>query len=279
MCKLSKFIICMLCVLMAACADHDDPELSPIDTSKIKISAKVDATPTSSWLSSTEEMTIRVSEVDMTAPKGVVLRNISLYSNGQRILSKPYSGEALEFKVPLNYMTGRLYFSVVGDLIKQNCRDAEILIADNIQRIVFTRIPKFESNAHINVTVKSISTSGEEFSQWFDVESDEEGIVAIPKDKLYWTPASGTATTIDLMFGGGADTWSSNSTLESEITGISWSSYKPANPVLKISIPNEPGSLDKLKLRMDVNARCFGTTENVTIEPQNVSLSFFVRES
>lgn len=269
----------LLCVVAVSCADHDDPELSPIDTSNIKISARIDATPTSSWLSTTDEITIRVSDVSMSAPKGVVLRNINLYSNGQRVLSKPYSGEALEFKVPLNYMNGRVYFSVIGDLIKQNHRDAEILIADNIQRIVFSHIPKLESKAHINVTVKSVSTSGEEFSQWFDVESDESLIVAIPKDKLYWTPASGTASTIDVMFGGGADTWSSNSTLESEITGISWNKYQPANPVLKISIPNTPGSLDELKLRMDVNARFFGTTENVTIEPQNLSLSFYVRES
>lgn len=278
--RLTLAIMLIVCVIATSCADHDDPELSPIDTSNVKISAKIDASPTSTWLSSTEEMTIRVFDVVMSAPKGVVLRNIVLCNNGQRIIRKPYSGEALEFKVPLNYMNGRANFSVIGDLIQKNCRDAEILIADNIQRIVFTQIPKLDYKAHLNVTVKSVSTTGEEFYQWFDVESNETGvIIQIPEDKLYWTPTSGTASTIELVLGGGAETWSSNSTLESEITGISWNTYKPADPVLKITIPNVPGSLDKLKLRMDVNARFFGSTENITIEPQNLSLSFFVQES
>ncbi len=240
--KISIVILSLICVAAISCADHDDPELSPIDTSNVKISAKVDTDPTSSWLSPTEEMTIRVSDVSISAPKGVVLRNINLYNNGQRIMGKPYSGEALEFKVPLNYMTGRINFSVIGDLIQKNHRDAEILIADNIQRLVFNQIPKLDYKAHLNVTVKSVSTTGEEFSQWFDVESDETGvIIPIPEDKLYWTPTSGTASTIELTLGGGADTWSPNSTLESEITGISWNTYKPADPVLKISIPNAPG--------------------------------------
>ncbi len=129
------------------------------------------------------------------------------------------------------------------------------------------------------MTVKSVSTTGEEYTQWFDIESEDGMLIPIPKDKLYWTPLSGTASTIELTLGGGADTWSSNSTLESEVTGISWATYKPSDPVLKLTIPNEAGSLDNLKLRMDVNARFFGTTDNVKIEPQNLSLSFFVRES
>lgn len=277
--KLSKILLLIFLVVATSCADHDDPALSPIDTSNVKISAKVDAVPTSSWLSTAEEMTIRISDVEMSAPKGIVLRNINLFNNGQRIISKPYSGEALEFKVPLNYMNGRINFSLIGDLIQKNHRDAEILIVDNIQRIVFNQIPKLDYKAYINVTVRSVSTTGEEFFQRFDVESEDGVIISIPKDKLYWTPISGTASTIELTLGGGADTWSSNSTLESEVTGISWSTSTPDDPVLKTSIPNEAGSLDKLKLSMDVNARFFGNTENITIEPQNLSLSFIIRES
>lgn len=277
--KLAIAIVSVLCVVTTSCVDHDDPELSPIDTSKIKISAIVDATPTSLWLSSSDEMTIRVSDVAMSAPKGIVLRNITLCNNGQRIISKPYSGEALEFKLPLNYMNGRANFSVIGNLIQKNCRDAEILIADNIRRIIFYQIPALEYKARLNVTVKSVSSTGEEFFQRFDVESEDGVLLSIPDDKLYWSPTLGIASTIELSLAGSADTWSSNSTLESELTAISWNTYNPADPVLKISLPNEPGSLDQLKLRMDVSARFFGTTENITIDPQDLSLSFLVRES
>lgn len=277
--RLTVAVMLILCVITTSCADHDDPELSPIDTSNIKISATVDAYPTSSWVSSSEEMTIRVLDVKMTAPKGIVLRNIILCNNGQRVISKLYSGEALEFKVPLNYMNGRANFSVMGELIQKNCRDAEILIADNIQRIVFAKIPKLDFKALLNVTVKSVSSTGEEFNQRFEVESEDGLNILISKDKLYWVPTSGTASTIELALEGRCDTWSSNSTLESEVTGIWWNTYTPAAPVLKISIPNVPGSFDNLKLRMDASARFFGTTENITIEPEKLSLSFFVRES
>lgn len=277
--KLSIVLLSVLSLLMTACLDHDNPELSPIDTTAVKITANVDAFPASAWLNPTEEVTIRVSDVDMVAPKGIVLRNIKLTNQGQTIMTKPYSGEPLEFKVPLTYMRGRLNFSIIGDLIQKNYRDAEIIIADNIQRIVFTQIPKLECKGFLNVTVKSVSTTGEEFYQWFDVQSDENRVINIPQNRLYWTPSSGTASNVDLTLGGGADTWSSNSTLESEINRISWGSNFPVNPVLRISIPNVPGSLDREKLEMYVLATYFGTTENITIEPYRLTTLFDIRES
>lgn len=220
-----------------------------------------------------------MSDVAMSAPKGVVLRSITLYENDFAIMDKPFSGETLVFKVPLSGMQGRVNFSVRGNLIQKNSRDAQILIEDNIQRIVFSQTPKLECKAHVNVTVKSVSTSGEEFYQWFDIESNDERLVLIPQDKLYWSPASGTASTIELTLGGGADTWSPNSTLESEVTRISWGTDYPAEPVLKISLPNVPGSLDKEKLDMYVLATYFGTTENITIEPYKLTTLFGIREA
>ncbi|MDE5838638.1 MAG: hypothetical protein K2K52_08000 [Paramuribaculum sp.] len=276
--KVSMFLI-GICCLATSCADHDDPELTPINTSEVKITSSVNALPTASWLNPTEEMTIRVSNVSMSAPKGVVLRSISLCEGGRTVLDKPFSGETLEFKVPLTSMRGRVNFSIVGNLIQKNCRDAQILIEDNIQRIVFTQTPKLECKAHINVTVKSVSTSGEEFSQWFDVESNEAGVVLIPQDKLYWAPASGTASVIELTLGGGAYAWSPNSTLESDITRVSWGSNYPNDPVLKLSIANTPGSLDNEKLSMYVLATYFGTNENITVEPQRLTTVFDIRES
>lgn len=272
-------MVALIVALLPSCADHDDPELAPINTSDVKIQASVAALPITTWMNPTEEMTIRVSNVSMTAPKGVVLRSISLYVNGNSIMDKPFSGETLEFKVPLSNMQGRMNFSLIGNLIQKNCRDAQILIEDNIQRIVFTQTPKLECKANINVTVKSVSTTGEEFSQWFDVESNDAGEVLIPDDKLYWTPKSGTASTIELTLGGGATTWSSNSTLESEVTRISWSTNHSGDPVLRLSIPNVPGSLDKENLGMYVLATYFGTTENITVEPQRLTVLFPIRES
>ena len=277
--RIVQFILIGICCLVTSCADHDDPKLAPINTSDVKIRASVDVQPTTKWLNPTEEITIRVSDVSMSAPKGVVLRSISLYENGRMLMDKPFSGETLEFKLPLSYMQGRVNFSIIGNLIQKNYRDAQILIEDNIQRIVFTQTPKLECKAYINVTVKSVSTSGEEFSQWFNVESNEAGVVLIPQDKLYWTPTSGTASTIELTLGGGADTWSSNSTLESKVTRISWGAKYPNDPVLKLSISNTPESLNKEKLSMYVLATYFGTTENITVEPQRLTTLFDIRES
>ncbi len=277
--KIIQILLLGICCIATSCADHDDPELTPINTTDVKINADIDVVPSAKWLNPTEEVTIRVSNVNMVAPKGIVLRSISLYESGQKILDKPFSGENLEFRVPLTYMQGRVYFSIIGNLIQKNCRDAQILIEDNIQVIVFSQTPKLDCKAHINVSVKSVSTSGEEFSQRFDVESNEAGVVLIPQDKLYWTPTSGTASTIELTLGGGADTWSSNSTLQSEVTRISWGSKYPVEPVLNLSISNQPGSLDKEKLDMYVLATYYGTTENITIEPQRLTTLFEIRES
>lgn len=277
--KIIQYILLGIFCMATSCADHDDPELAPINTSNVKISAKIDIQPSTTWLNPTEELTIRVSNVDMTAPKGIVLRSISLYENGRQLMDKPFSGETLEFKVPLSYLKGRVNFSVIGNLIQKNCRDAQILIEDNIQRIVFTETPELECKARINVAVKSVSTSGEEFIQQFDVESNEAGVIYIPQDKLYWTPTSGNAPLIDLTFNGSAEAWSPNSTLDSEISRISWGSKFPDNPTINLSISNEYGSLNNEKLSMYVSATYFGTIENIKVEPQNLNILFDIRES
>ncbi len=275
---LQLFFLCFCC-LVTSCADHDSPELAPINTSDVKIKTSVEVIPSTKWLNPTEEITIRVSNVEMTAPKGVVLRSISLYEKGQKLWDKPFSGETLEFKVPLNYMSGRVNFSVIGNLIQKNHRDAEILIEDNIQRIVFQETPELECRASVNVSVKSESTTGEVFTQTFDAESNEAGVILIPDSKLYWTPTSGTASTIELTMVASGEAWSPNSTLESEVTRVSWGSEYPEGSVLKLTLPNAPGSLDKEKLAIYVLATYFGTTDNVTIEPQRLTTLFDLREA
>ena len=95
----------MVAGVFASCADHDDPQLAPIDTTQVKITATVKDEPNSSWMSVSEEMTISVSDIEMTAPKGVVLRTVSLVANNglstYLIDDKPFSGQPMEFKVPL----------------------------------------------------------------------------------------------------------------------------------------------------------------------------------
>lgn len=264
---------------MTSCVDHDDPQLTPIDTTQVKISADVKVLPNNSWLNPTEEMTITVSNVEMNAPKGVVLRSLSLYKDGYPIMTKPFSGETLEFKLPLSNIIGRLNISVIGNLIQKNCRDAEILIADNIQKIIFTQTPILECEGLLNVTVKSVSTSGEEYNKRFDVKSKDHFTIVIPQSELFWTPTEGTASTMEITFGGGATTWSPNSTLESKVTRINWGSKNPDDPVLKITIPNTPGALNQEKLQLYVTAQYYGVTENITVEPQNLISVFDIVES
>jgi len=275
--KLSLTVASVLCVIMSACADHDDPELDPIDTSKVKITASIDTQPAMPWLNPTEEMTIRVSDVEMLAPKGVVLRSISLCEGGRTILDKPFSGEELEFKIPLTYINGRVNFSVIGNLIQKKSRDAQIIIEDNIQRIVFSQTPEFACEGSVRITVKSISTSGEEYTNSFDVNSIGHSAIPVPQSELYWSPASGTASTLELTLEGGAKAWSTNSTLECSAQRIYW--VADNGPVLKMSIPNSPGALDKQKLQLYVVVERFGVYEGVTVESSDLMYVFGLVES
>lgn len=88
----------------------------PIDTTHVKVTASVNNSPEFSWLDETQEMTIRVANVEMTVPKGVVLKNISLcFNNGVGLYTvdeKPFSGETLEFKVHMRGKQGRLSVDV-----------------------------------------------------------------------------------------------------------------------------------------------------------------------
>ena len=43
-------LICFIAVSVTSCADHDNPELAPIDTSKVKITADVKVSPSMTWL-------------------------------------------------------------------------------------------------------------------------------------------------------------------------------------------------------------------------------------
>lgn len=283
-----KTCICFLltaaiCAILPSCADHDDPELEPIDTSQVKITASVTDLPNSTWMNVTEEMTIRVADVEMSAPKGVVLRSISLIANNGMskylIDEKPYSGEPLEFRVPLNGKQGRLNISVRGNLIKKDSRDAEIIIADNIQRIVFSESPKFECRGWLYASVKSKSTTGEEYSKSFELTSSDGFTIEVPRSELYWTPASGTASTVEVTMSGGATSWSPNTTFECEITRVALGHSSADKPTLTMTIPNTPGSLDQQRLQLYILTTYFGIWENITIEPYNLTNVFGIIET
>lgn len=282
------FILTLPAIISAvfqSCADHDDPELAPIDTTQVEVSARVTDSPDSRWLNVTEEMTVNVSDVKMKAPDGVVLKSISLVANNGSsryvIDEKPFSGNPMEFKVPLRSMQGRVYFSLRGNLIKKDSRDAEVIITDNIQKIVFSETPEFECQGWLYVSVKSKSTSGEEYSHSFEVKSADADYfaIAVPQSELYWTPTSGTASTLEISLGSGATAWSPNTTFDCKITDTAIGNSSGDPSTLKITIPNSPGSLNSQKLQLYVRTSYFGTWEDVTIEPYNLTTVYTIIET
>lgn len=272
-----------ICLLLTACVDHDDPKLAPIDTSKVKITANVSDRPNSEWMTATEELTISVQNLEMTAPKGVVLKSVSLVANTglsrHLIDEKPYSGETLEFKVPLAALQGRCNFTLLGNLIKKDYRDAQIIIADNIQKIVFSEEPEFECEGWLYVSVKSKSTSGEEYEHSFEVTSSDHFSILVPQSELYWTPASGEATTLELTMGCGATVWSPNTSFVGDITSTALGHSTDDLPTIKLTIPNTPGSLTAQKLQTYIHTSFHGTWENVTIAPTNTLYVFTIAET
>lgn len=275
-------MILLFALLVASCSDKDEPQLDLIDTSLVNITATVKAAPNSSWLIPSEQLSIKVYDVEMTAPQGVILQNISLIANDGTnidvIDDKPFSGKDLEFKVSLNKLRGRINFSLKGKLIKKGCRDAEILIADNIERIIFSDMPEFECQGRLIVSVHAQSTAGEEYSNSFEVVSSDHFTIPVPREQLYWQPASGTASTIDVALGSGATAWSPNTTLKSEIIKTSIGNSTGDAPTAKFTIPNTPGALEALKLQMYVITSYFGTWEDVTIDPYSLTNIFAITE-
>lgn len=275
-------LLAIICIVLPACSDHDDPKLSPIDTTQVKITATINESPNSSWLNVTEQLTINVSDIKMTAPKGVVLRSVKLVANNgysQYVVDdKPFSGDPMEFKTSLSIMKGRVNFSLRGNLIKKNSRDAEIIIADNIQRIVFSETPQFECQGRLDISVKSKSTSGEEYSHSFEAMSDHYR-VSVPQSELYWKPSSGTASTLEVTLSGSATAWSPNTTFDCKVTKTAIGKSTGDNSTIKITLPNTPGSLNSLKLQQYVVTSNFGTWENVTIDPYELINVFSIVEA
>lgn len=276
-------IIFLAGILAISCKnDHDSPELSPIDTSKVKIISDVTSNPAAgSWMTTTGEVTIRLSDVRMTAPKGVVLRSVDLIANGQGIMQKPFSGETLEFKVSLDsYITkGRVNFALYGNLIQKDSRDAQIIIADNIQHIVFAEMPEFDCMVTLDINVKGRSSTGEELDRTFQVSSLDHFTIAVPQSEIYWTPASGTASTLDLTITASAHASSVNSTLEATVSRLQWNKTDKSSPVIKMEIDNTPGSLNSAKLGLNVSTVRHGTWEGVTVKEQNCEYFYEVKES
>ena len=278
----SLFLIFIFSFMAVSCSERDEPQLAPIDTSTVKIEATIKSAPTSQWLIPTEQLSIKISDVEMTAPQGVILQSISLIANDgtkiEVIDNKPFSGKDLEFRVSLNNLRGRVNFSLKGTLVKKDCRDAEILIADNIERIIFSEMPKFECQGRLIVTVHSQSTTGEEYSNSFEITSSDHFTIPVPQEKLYWQPATGTASTIEISLGSGATAWSPNTTFTSEITKTAIGNSTGDASTAKFTIPNTPGSLDALKLQMYVITSYYGTWENVTIVPYSLTNIFAIKE-
>ena len=275
-------LLATVCMILPSCLDHDNPKLSPIDTTNVKITATVKDYPDTPWLNVAEELTVNVSDIEMTAPKGVVLRSVSLVANNgtgiHTVDDKPYSGEPLEFKVPLNMLKGRVNFSLRGNLIKKDSRDAEIIIADNIQKLIFSEEPKFECEGRLYVSVKGRSTTGEEYSNSFEVKSGDNLTIPVAQSELYWTPSSGTASTIEVSLGGGANAWSPNTTFDCKILKTAVGHSSGDEPTLRMTIPNTPGSLNSQKLQLYVLTSYFGTWEDISIQPYNLTNVFDIVE-
>ena len=276
------FIAAMVLTL-AGCSDHDDPQLAPIDTSKVKISAKVSLGPDVAWgwYEAGQEITVKVADVSMTAPKGVVLRSIELLENGATVAQKPYSGETLEFKVPLvaGYMGGRRNSSVIGNLIKQNSRDAQTIIADNLQAIVFSVMPEFDCEATLDIAVKGRSTSGEELGPSFQVKAADGFTIAVPQSELYWTPNEGSAPTLDVSMTASAMAFSTNSTLEAKVSRVYWGTDHSTTPTISVRIDNVPGSLEAKRLGIIVDTERYGTWEGVNTGQTSLLEHFSVKEA
>lgn len=279
---LSLFLLFLFSVFVTSCSDPDEPQLDPIDTSLVKIEASIKSSPTSQWMIPTEQLSIKVSDVEMTAPQGVILQSISLVANdGTKayvVDDKPFSGKDLEFKVSLKNLQGRVHFSLKGNLVKKDSRDAEILIADNIERIIFSEMPELECQGRLIVSVRAQSTTGEEYSNSFEVTSSDHFTIPVPREQLYWQPTSGTVSTIDVTLGSGATAWSPNTTLTPEITKTAIGNSTGDAPTAKFTIPNSPGSLDSMILQMYVITSYYGTWENVTIEPYLLTNIFAITE-
>lgn len=103
--------------------------------------------------------------------------------------------------------------------------------------------------------------------------------IIIPQNELYWTPKSGTASTIELTLSGDATVFSPNSTLEGYVSRVSIGQASGNGSTVKLTIPNTPGSLDAKRLLLHVDTTFRGAWENVTIEPLNHWYWFYIIES
>lgn len=277
---MKKYLLILLFpMLLASCLDHDNPELGAINTEAVKIDATIAVTPSNTWLDRSQELVVRVSDVKMTAPKGVILRNIRLMVDDCQLLTKPYSGDELEYRVPLNYITpGRLNFAVWGDLVQKDHRDASIIIVDNISKILFEEMPELECEASVAVTVHGTSTAGEVYDKSFTVMSDDAHDLPVPASELYWTPSAGTASYLDVTLAASATTSSPNSSLSSVAQRVYWGAAHGTEPTIKLHIANKPGSLDAEKLVLLVSGVWYGKWENISIEDAKMNFPFTLKE-
>lgn len=287
---MNKFLLSFLVsagLFFTGCdSDNDAPELpqepeisqEEIDASKIVISAKISTGIKSGnlWCNPDDEIMLKVADIDFKAPEGVILQSITLLANGDSIANKPYSGKPLEFYVyTKNLEPGNINFSIIGNLIKKDARDAQIIIKDNISKIIFSEVPEFERENTVDVTVKSISSSGEEYNNSFQASAYGFDLF-IPSSEIYWTPKEGDAKTVQLTLTANFRVSSTNSTLNAKPQSIYWNGE--SSSTINIEIPNTPGSLKKEKLSATLEYTIWGKWENVNIGNVNFIAGFAVSE-
>lgn len=272
----------LVALTTASCgSDDDEPKPSLIDTTGVDISATVSVDPSAAWAwyTTADQLTVNVSDVDMHAPKGVLLKSVNLLANGTPIAEKPFSGDPLAFKVPLNSVgSGRLNLSVVGTLAEKNSLDAQIIIADNLEQTVFNVMPDFECVGRISISIKARSTSGELLDRTFQVSSTSHFRIDIPQSQLYWTPLEGTAATLDVTMTASADVFSTNSTLAAKATQINWGYDHSSTPELHLTLPNVPGSLAAQDLSILVNTVRYGVWEGINTGETKLMYYFKLQE-
>lgn len=250
-----------------SCEDHDSPELSPIDTTEIGITASITLNPSHLWYTTRDEYGIKVGNIDMTAPQGTVIRTVSLLIDGQTVMEKPWSGDMLEFQLPLSSQwKGKHKAAIWCKLIRKNARDADYIIKDNMDLTVFDEIPQFNKDVAVRFTVSGKSATGETYSQEILVPSDHHGQVEIPSSDLYPDNVSSLQVTMEIANVSVAAIHSDQ--LQTTINNSYWNTSDKNTITLKI--PNEAGALENaLKekhLFPIIDARIHGTHEGIAVD-------------
>lgn len=200
--KSLPIVAVMLLAATAACSEDNSvinegpetPAEKPLDPESVLLSASGHFS--NRWCQPGETIEVGAS-IKVTSPAGATVDNVIVMVDGKETARYAYPMPDDASFIVRDFAHGSHELQLMAEVSYGDETVAAPVFAP-WHFIVFDSKPRYTTAATVDVAVSGKSSTGETYQRDMQLQTTPDGRIPFPKEAFAWTPASGTASTLDV---------------------------------------------------------------------------------